>query len=316
MLKTLMISVLTVTVIGSLGIAIYDGSQVEESKAEDDKNPAITRPIDESAQAHTPTAPEAESDLATDETSESGSDSPLTQPNPDQQQQGTVGEPWSAIGELVSVDEFGFTLQTPEGNSFYVELGPPTYWQAQGVMLYAGERVIVEGFVNADQYHARTVIKANGATLNIRTETGQPLWSGGATNTQASQGQGGGTGQVQVDEWVTFEGTILAVGRNSLTVQTTDGQQLMIQLGQPGFADSQDVSFAVGDSVSLLGFWQEDQFQAGEITNLATGDRLMLRDPNGRPLWGGPGRNGESQGQGQGQQGTGQGNQWRGGRNQ
>jgi hypothetical protein len=28
------------------------------------------------------------------------------------------------------------------------------------------------------------------------------------------------------------------------------------------------------------------------VTNTTTGERLLLRDPNGRPLWGGPGRQG------------------------
>jgi hypothetical protein len=42
----------------------------------------------------------------------------------------------------------------------------------------------------------------------------------------------------------------------------------------------------------VVGYWQGSTFKAGEITKTATGERLMLLDPNGRPLWGGPGRNG------------------------
>ncbi|RPJ00311.1 MAG: hypothetical protein EHM39_05060, partial [Chloroflexi bacterium] len=64
------------------------------------------------------------------------------------------------------------------------------------------------------------------------------------------------------------------------------------------------------------------QFRAGEIDNLTQGGRLMLLDPNGRPLWAGPGTtSGQSQnaqggqgGQGQGGQGgQGQGGQGQGG---
>ena len=35
--------------------------------------------------------------------------------------------------------------------------------------------------------------------------------------------------------------------------------------------------------------WREQRLSAGEITQLSTGLRVMLRDPNGRPLWAGPG---------------------------
>jgi hypothetical protein len=53
--------------------------------------------------------------------------------------------------------------------------------------------------------------------------------------------------------------------------------------------------------VTVLGFSSEGEgFQAGQVNNDTTGEVLMLRDPNGRPLWAG---------QGQGQGGGGQNNQ-------
>jgi len=46
-------------------------------------------------------------------------------------------------------------------------------------------------------------------------------------------------------------------------------------------------------------------FMAGDITQVSTGLRVMLRDPNGRPLWAGPGNSG---GNGGGSGGNGGGN--------
>jgi hypothetical protein len=41
---------------------------------------------------------------------------------------------------------------------------------------------------------------------------------------------------------------------------------------------------------------------AGDITQISTGMRVLLRDPNGRPLWAGPG---SGNGNGNGGQGSG-----------
>lgn len=57
------------------------------------------------------------------------------------------------------------------------------------------------------------------------------------------------------------------------------------------FAD-QGVTFQVGDEVIVVGFYQAEQFTAGDITQVATGLRVLLRDPNGRPLWAGSSNNG------------------------
>jgi hypothetical protein len=74
-----------------------------------------------------------------------------------------------------------------------------------------------------------------------------------------------------------------------MTMSTADGELISFQTGQPRFFAEQGVTFQVGDEIQLVGFYQGDQFSAGEITQLSTGLRVMLRDPNGRPLWAGPG---------------------------
>jgi hypothetical protein len=106
---------------------------------------------------------------------------------------------------------------------------------------------------------------------------------------------------------VTLTGEIVSSADQTLTVEIAEMGQFVVQLGPPGFASQQDVAFNAGDMVTLIGFSGEsDLFQAGQITNDTTGQTLMLRDPNGRPLWagrgqGGGGGAGQGQGQNQGQ---------------
>ncbi len=199
------------------------------------------------------------------------------------------------ILELTTV---GMSLALEDGSEVYVELGSPEYWQAQGVKLNSGARVTVDGFFNGTDYHARTVTTSDGAVLALRNEAGQPLWSGGGGN---GSGANGGQGQVQIpaDQWVTVEGTVSALTNNGLVIQTADAQTMTISFGRADFWQTQAVTFAIGDAISMLGFWQGNQFSAGQVTKTATDERILLRDPNGRPLWAGPGR---GQGNGNGGQ--------------
>ncbi len=303
MFKQIMMTIIALTLVGSLGVAIYDGAQDDESAAQT----AVTETNDTAIAADSVATQSPVQDTQSVE-------APQETIAPQNDATSQVGERWVTTGTIASVDDFGFELALPDERVVYVELGPPTYWQTQDFALFAGEPVVVDGFVNADnQHHARIVTKAGGEQIEVRTETGQPLWSGGASNqgqgdesgASGGHGQGGeGEAQVSADEWITLDGQITAVARNSLTVQTIEGETMAIQLGQPRFAESQGITFTANERVRIVGFWEGTQFQAGEITQLATGARLMLRDPNGRPLWGGPGRNGGSQGQGNGNNGN------------
>ena len=47
-----------------------------------------------------------------------------------------------------------------------------------------------------------------------------------------------------------------------------------------------------GDEVSATGFYDGEDFEAGQITNQTAEQTLLLRDEDGRPLWSGRGRRG------------------------
>ncbi|MFN2126836.1 MAG: hypothetical protein ACK2TU_03160 [Anaerolineales bacterium] len=218
--------------------------------------------------------------------------------------EGFSGEPWQETGTISEIDDFGFHFSIQNGEQVYVEFGPPDYWQNQGVNLQVGQTVTVKGTNDGDTIHAAQVILADGQTLQLRTEAGQPLWSGGEQNQQGknaelNNGEHSPEPQAQVDEWVTIEGTVESFLRGSMTMRTLEGELINFKTGQPRFFADQNVTFQAGDQIVVTGFYEGDQFMAGDITQVATGLRVMLRDPNGRALWSGPG-NGKGNGRGNG----------------
>jgi hypothetical protein len=223
---------------------------------------------------------------------------------PEPQPQADVGEPWSAQGTISALDETGtgFTMDTSDGATLYVELGPPTYWQSLGVPLAVGDVVVVDGFQRDGQYHAGTISKPDGQQLVLRTELGQPLWSGGVQNAGDGNGLQDGSHepqpQAQVDEWLTVSGTLVELFGNTYTIQTDAGNLMTLSAGAPRrFLDEQPFIATPGDALTFTYFENNGSFSAADIANETTGARLMLRDPNGRPLWAGPGR-GNSNGNG------------------
>ena len=292
MWQKIVIAALVVTLIGAGVVAVLDAQG---------RAAATDEPAEQAIHLPTPTPQPAAMNGASQAQRGQGQHDAAGAPVEQQLNQAvaTVGEPWSATGEIVEIGDAGLTLALADGAPIYVELGPSFYWQAQGA-LAPGETVAIDGFFNGEQYHAANVSKLDGVVLALRSATGQPLWSGGASGgaagaeAGATQGGQGGAGQVQVapEDWETLAATVVAVNRNGLTIETATGEVLALTFGNARFWQEQAVQFTAGDAVEVKGFWQDGQFQTGQVTNTTTGERLLLRDPNGRPLWGGPGRQG------------------------
>ena len=129
-------------------------------------------------------------------------------------------------------------------------------------------------------------------------QQGQNRMAGGQMQGQGRMGNGQmqgqgqmGNGQQVEHNWQTLTGTVIELQAQGLLVDTAEQGQLLLNLGRPGFADQQNVSFNPGDAVTIDGFvGDEGFFVAGVIKNEANGQSLQLRDPNGRPLWAGPGQ--------------------------
>jgi hypothetical protein len=120
----------------------------------------------------------------------------------------------------------------------------------------------------------------------------------GQGNTGGGQGQGNlsgdqaGMGQAQVDEWLTLEAVVTGVDSAALAVSADNGEEIVLD-GRPWrYLLEQGFQVAVGDRVKLVGFYENGSFEAGAVTNLSTGQQVLIRDENGRPLWAGRGRGG------------------------
>jgi hypothetical protein len=283
MLKKIIIGILIVSVLGAVVAAfVY---QMNSSGDQDTSTSSI--PVLEQQTNNTVQETEPEN-------------SAVQPGEPQAVSQGAEGDAWQATGMIVEIDDNGLTMDLENGESVYVELGPSDYWQAQGITFEQGQQATVVGTINDGMIHAIEVQLPNEQVLVIRDEQGQPLWSGGISrgkgqNNGQSDGEHTPDPQAQVDEWVTVNGSLIAFQGGNMTISTTEGDLITFKTGQPRFFASQGVTLQVGEDIIVVGYDDTGQFVAGEITQVSTGLRVMLRDPNGRPLWAGPGNgNGNS----------------------
>jgi hypothetical protein len=219
--------------------------------------------------------------------------------------EGTVVEAAESGGDLAIV--------TGDGQEIMVGTGPG-YMAAQGFTLQAGEPVQVQGYWEEDELKAAQVTRLrDGQTIVLRDQYGRPAWAGAgqrateqqATNPGGGRGYGGGgqgrnnplndgagTGQAQVDAWLTLQGSVVSVDSGALVVETEDGEQVVVE-GRPWwFAQGQGFVAQEGDELAVVGFYEGDEFEAGQLNNLSSGLSVPIREENGRPLWAGGGRRG------------------------
>ena len=123
---------------------------------------------------------------------------------------------------------------------------------------------------------------------------------------QGSQGQGGGggyrggrndqaavlstAGEPQVNADIsgasTITGTVSAYDLATLTVSTSDGQSVVVQLGNASYAQTIGFGPQIGQSVTVVGF-PGDQGLFSAINVTVNGQTYAFRDELGRPMWAG-----------------------------
>jgi hypothetical protein len=117
-----------------------------------------------------------------------------------------------------------------------------------------------------------------------RDQQGNSNGTGGQGQTQNPNP---GTPQANVTDWVTVKGTVNSFDGVGVSVITVEGAPLWVQFGQSRYVSAQGVTFTAGDHLTVNGFEENGQFQAGMVVNDTTGQTLNLRDATGRPLWAG-----------------------------
>jgi hypothetical protein len=107
---------------------------------------------------------------------------------------------------------------------------------------------------------------------------------------RGGSGDGTGTGQAQVDEWLTFDGTVVSVDADALAVLTATGEEVVVENRPWWFAQEQGFAPQPGDQVTLVGFYEDGTLEVGQIADASNGQSIQLRDESGRPMWAGRGR--------------------------
>ncbi|OAQ20978.1 hypothetical protein [Thermosulfurimonas dismutans] len=89
------------------------------------------------------------------------------------------GEKWrnevKVIGRIIKIRPPLAVLETPQGETLYIRLGPYQFWKAMGYSLRKGEKVIIRGYRCGDIIFPK-VIRHRGGKIRLRNEKGIPLW--------------------------------------------------------------------------------------------------------------------------------------------
>ncbi len=113
---------------------------------------------------------------------------------------------------------------------------------------------------------------------------------GSADGTGTSTGAGTGEALAYAQEWLTLEGCVSTIDNDELLVSLTAGSELSVDGRAWSFAQENNFTTSVGNSLQLNGFYDGDGFEVSSINDLSSGESILLRDESGRPLWAGNGR--------------------------
>lgn len=140
--------------------------------------------------------------------------------------------------------------------------------------------------------------EAEGSMMQYQTRGGGRSSSAGRGGNASAGGARGNQeeSQASAEQWIELTGVIVALEDTEMTIETDSDETIHVELGPPHFWDEQGVTLATGDEVEVVGFYSQDEFMVSEITLVTTGDSILLRDTNGRPMWAGRGGSGRSLG--------------------
>ena len=90
---------------------------------------------------------------------------------------------WTPLGATVQAVELtGLSVLTDDGQPLWVQLGPNRFWTAS-IGFAVGDHVTVTGFTENGQWMAAVIVNdTTGQSFTLRSDTGQPLWTGGNGN--------------------------------------------------------------------------------------------------------------------------------------
>jgi hypothetical protein len=133
-----------------------------------------------------------------------------------------------------------------------------------------------------------------------RNAGNQAGWNQAADiNAQPGQGNRGnraGSGSAGEDtepqQVLQVSAEVVTVDGDALVVETSDGDELVIDGRSWRFANDMGFQAQAGDSIAMSGFYEDGEWKTTEIENLSNGTSLILRSDSGRPMWAGQGQQG------------------------
>jgi hypothetical protein len=174
-----------------------------------------------------------------------------------------------------------------------------------GVLSMQNDETYVPQYLSAEAYAAIVTgqtgngnqgLSGNGQAAGGAQGQGGNSYRGGQNNQSASTtGTGIPQSNADITSASTITGTVSAYDLVSLTIQTSDGQIVVVQLGNSQYASSLGFNPQVGQSVSVYGF-PGDQGLFSAISVTIDVQTYTFRDDLGRPSW--AGGNGKGNGHG------------------
>ncbi len=92
-----------------------------------------------------------------------------------------------------------------------------------------------------------------------------------------------------IDEVISLQGEVVSVNEDELILNTA-GEELTIEGRAWRYAQDQQFTSGAGHSLQVSGFYDNQNFEIIQMTDLTGGQSVTVRDENGRPLWAGQGR--------------------------
>ena len=116
-------------------------------------------------------------------------------------------------------------------------------------------------------------------------------WRGGSGGQGSSVPQRGGNQsgvpQATAPEWLTFRGVVQAADATGFELLVDSGETLWVDSGNQYYVQNLGLALQPGDTLTVTGYWMEDQFAAGQIYVETSSTLFQLRDEFGRPMWSG-----------------------------
>ena len=157
----------------------------------------------------------------------------------------------------------------------------------------------------------RTVDKTDNVAEARGLGQGQSERDAGEALGQGQQGQGRGRSTTQgtgngqsaasadrlypnyddtPEDMSTYEGTVLLSPETGgdLVIVTDEGEEITVGTG-PSYMQEAGFALQAGERVQVLGYWEDNELKAAQLTRLQDGQMLTLRDELGRPAWSGAG---------------------------